>query len=77
MDKRVLGILEAYSRGEKSAADAASAIGAGTNVGDVFVLTREAGLPLPNPEGPFERSEFEKAKKLFARLREASAGRAA
>lgn len=77
MDTRVLGILKEYSRGERSAADAASAIGVGTTVGDVFVLTREAGLPPPDPEGPFELAEFEKAKKLFERLRKLPTGRAA
>lgn len=77
MELRVVEILKSYSRGDVSALDAAAAIGGDVNVADVFVLTREANLPLPNPDGPFERSEFEKAKKLFHRLRRTAGGEAA
>jgi hypothetical protein len=77
MEPRVLEILKSYSRGNVSALEAATAISSGANVGDVFALTREAKLPFPNPDGPFEQSEFEKAKRLFARLRKTAGGKAA
>ena len=77
MEPRVLEILESYTRGDVSALDAAAAIGGGANVGDVFGLTREANFPLPNADGPFEQSEFEKAKNLFARLRGTADGESA
>ena len=60
-------VLEAYSRGGISAEEAADRLGNGVTVADVFVLSREARLPLPDPDGPFERQQFERAKKLFAR----------
>jgi hypothetical protein len=69
MEPRVFEILKLYSRGDVSAIEAAAAIGSSANVGDVFALTRQANLPLPSPDGPLERSEFDKAKRLFARLR--------
>jgi hypothetical protein len=59
-------ILESYSRCEISAPQAADRLGKGCTVADVFVLSRQAHLPLPDPDGPFERQQFERAKKLFA-----------
>jgi hypothetical protein len=52
-------------RGDISASNAADALGVGYNVGDVYVLSREAGLPLPNSDGDFEAQQFDRAKKLF------------
>jgi hypothetical protein len=77
MEPGMIEILKSYSRGDISAADAAGAIGGGANVADVFVLLRAAGLTPPDPDGTFERAEFERAKSLFTRLLKTSAGRAA
>jgi hypothetical protein len=38
----------------------------------VYVLTREAGLPLADSDGPFDRDQFERAKRLFGATEEAS-----
>ena len=65
MDGRTREVLEKYSRGDISASNAADALGVGYNVGDVYVLSREAGLPLPNSDGDFEAQQFDHAKKLF------------
>ena len=54
-----------YSRGEISAGQAADRKGPTYNVGDVYVISRKAGLPLPDADGAFERAEFERAKRLF------------
>jgi hypothetical protein len=67
MDAPVKPVLEAYSRGEISAEEAADSLGKGATVADVFVLSREAHLPLPDSDGPFECQQFERAKKLFER----------
>ncbi|MDF0498247.1 hypothetical protein [Bradyrhizobium yuanmingense] len=66
MDDRLTSILRRYSHGEISAERAADEMGATYNVADVYVLSREARLPLPDPDGPFERAQFERAKRLFA-----------
>lgn len=66
MDDRLTSILRRYSHGEISAERAADEMGATYNVADVYVLSREAGLPLPDPDGPFERAQFERAQRLFA-----------
>jgi hypothetical protein len=34
---------------------------------DVHVLSRQAGLPLPDSDDPFEREQFERARRLFGR----------
>jgi hypothetical protein len=65
MEAAVKSTLEAYSRSEMSAMEAADRLGKGATVADVFSLSREAHLPLPDPDGPFERQQFERAKKLF------------
>jgi hypothetical protein len=66
MDDRLTSILRRYSHGEISAERAADEMGPPYNVADVYVLSREAGLPLPDFDGPFEREQFERARKLFA-----------
>jgi hypothetical protein len=48
MDDRLTSILRRYSHGEISAERAADEMGATYNVADVYVLSREAGLPLPD-----------------------------
>jgi hypothetical protein len=48
MDDRLTSILRRYSDGEISAERAADEMGATYNVADVYVLSREAGLPLPD-----------------------------
>jgi hypothetical protein len=65
MDDRLTSILRRYSLGEISAERAADEMGPSYNVGNVYVLSREAGLPLPDADGPFEREQFERAKRLF------------
>jgi hypothetical protein len=66
MDDRLTSILRRYSHGEISAERAADEMGPPYNVADVYVLSREAGLPLPDFDGPFEREQFERARRLFA-----------
>jgi hypothetical protein len=73
MDASVKPVLEAYSCGECSASEAADRLGRGATIADVYVLTRDAGLGLPDPDGPFERQQFERVKKLFERV-DAGAG---
>lgn len=51
-----------YAAGEISAAKAADLVGDRATVADVFVMTRQAGLPLPRP--PCEREEAELAHAL-------------
>jgi hypothetical protein len=65
MDDQTRRSLEAYSRGEISASEAADCLGPGATAADVYVLSREAGLPLPDADGAFEQKQFEHAKKLF------------
>jgi hypothetical protein len=77
MEPGVIAILKSYSHGDISAAEAAGKIGGGANVADVFILLRAAGLTPPDPDGAFDRAEFEQAKSLFTRLRQNSAGPAA
>jgi hypothetical protein len=36
----------------------------------MFILLRAAGLTPPDPDGAFERAEFERAKSLFTCRRE-------
>jgi hypothetical protein len=78
MDDRQFSILSRYSRGDVPASAAAHEIGPSCSVADVYVLTCEAGLPLPDSDGPFERAQFERAKRMFgAARRESPAGGAA
>lgn len=65
MDDRLTSILRRYSEGTITAERAADELGASYNVADVYVLSRQAGLPLPDSDGPFERGEFERARRLF------------
>jgi hypothetical protein len=72
MDDRLTSILRRYSYGEISAERAADEMGTSYNVADVYVLSRKAGLPLPDTDGPFEREQFERAKRLFGAASRAS-----
>ena len=65
MDERLTSILRRYAHGEIPAECAADEMGPSYSVADVYVLSREAGLPLPDSDGPFEREQFERAKRLF------------
>lgn len=67
IDDGLTSILRRYSRGEISAERAADKIGATYNVGDVYVLLREAELPLPKPDNR-SNGQFERAKCLFANV---------
>lgn len=66
-------IIQAYSHGDCSAAEAADRLGPGFTIADVYVLARNAGLPLPDADGAFERQQFERAKRLFGRSDERTA----
>jgi hypothetical protein len=65
MDDKLTSILSRYSQGGISAERAADEMGPSYNVTDVYVLSRKAGLPLPDADGPFEREQFERARRLF------------
>jgi hypothetical protein len=65
MDQRAVSILRRYAAGEISAGRAADELGLTYNEADVYVLSRDAGLSLPDADGPFEREQFERAKRLF------------
>jgi hypothetical protein len=77
MDDRLTSILRRYSHGEISAERAADEMGPSYNVADVYVLSREAGLPLPDADGPFEREQFERGKQLFGAASGSRASQAA
>ena len=62
MSETVPPAIRRYAAGEISATQAADRLGKGATVADVFVLTRQAGLPLPRP--PREREEAELAHAL-------------
>lgn len=54
-----------YSAGEIPATKAADMLGERATVADVFVLTRQAGLPLPRPPREREQAELEHAMKVL------------
>lgn len=62
MSEPVHPAIRRYAAGEISATKAADMLGGGATVADVFVMTRQAGLPLPRP--PREREEAELAHAL-------------
>lgn len=57
--------LRQYSAGAISAGQAADKLGHGATVADVYVLTLEAGLPLPRPPPEQEQAELARAVKLL------------
>ncbi len=54
-----------YSAGEISATKAADSLGGNATVADVFVLTRQAGLPLPRPPREQEQAELAHALRVL------------
>ncbi len=54
-----------YSAGRISAMQAADLLGAGATVADVFVMTRQAGLPLPEPPHAQQQAELAHAIKIL------------
>ncbi len=57
--------IRLYSAGEISATKAADMLGQKATVADVFVMTREAGLPLPRPPREQEQAELAHALKVL------------
>jgi hypothetical protein len=57
--------IRRYSAGEISATKAADLLGEDFTVADVFVLTRQAGLPLPRPPREREQAELAHALKVL------------
>ena len=57
--------IRSYAAGEISAAKAADMLGGRATVADVFVLTRQAGLPLPRPPREQEQAELAHALKVL------------
>jgi hypothetical protein len=59
--------IRQYSAGEISATKAADLLGRGATVADVFVLTLQAGLPLPLQPPDQEQAELLHAIKVLGR----------
>lgn len=57
--------IRRYSAGEISANRAADLLGPEATVADVYVLTRQSGLPLPRPPRAQEEAELAHALKLL------------
>jgi hypothetical protein len=57
--------IRRYSAGEISAGKAADLLGEKATVADVFVMTRQAGLPLPRPPREQEEAELAHALKVL------------
>jgi hypothetical protein len=57
--------IRRYAAGEISAGKAADMLGERATVADVFVMTRQAGLPLPRPRREQEQSELAHALKVL------------
>ena len=57
--------IRRYSTGEISAMKAADLLGGTATVADVFVLTRQAGLPLPRPPREREEAELRHARTIL------------
>ncbi len=57
--------IRRYAAGEISAAKAADIVGEKATVADVFVMTRQAGLPLPRQSHEKEQAELAHALKIL------------
>lgn len=57
--------IRRYAAGEISATKAADILGEKATVADVFVMTRQAGLPLPRQPHEKERAELVHALKIL------------
>jgi len=65
MNEPVHLAIRRYSAGEISASKAADMLGERATVADVFVMTRQAGLPLPRPPREQEEAELKHALKVL------------
>ena len=65
MNEPVHPAIRRYSAGEVSASKAADMLGERATVADVFVMTRQAGLPLPRPPREQEEAELKHALKVL------------
>ena len=65
MNEPVHLAIRRYSAGEVSASKAADMLGERATVADVFVMTRQAGLPLPRPPREQEEAELKHALKVL------------
>jgi hypothetical protein len=65
MNQAVHPAIRRYSAGEISASKAADLLGERATVADVFVMLRQAGLPLPRPPREQEQAELDHAIKLL------------
>ncbi len=57
--------IRRYAAGEISAGTAADMLGEKATVADVFVMTRQAGLPLPRPPREQEQAELAHAIRVL------------
>jgi hypothetical protein len=65
MTESVHPAIRRYAAGEISAGKAADILGQRATVADVFVMTRQAGLPLPRPPREQEQAELAHALKVL------------
>jgi len=65
MNPPVHPAIRRYSAGEISASKAADMLGNRATVADVFVMTRQSGLPLPRPSREQEQAELDHALKVL------------
>lgn len=65
MTESVHPAIRSYTAGEISAAKAADTLGGNVTVADVYVMTRQAGLPLPRPPREREQAELAHALKVL------------
>ncbi len=57
--------IRRYAAGEISAAKAADLLGDKATIADVFVMTRQSGLPIPRPSPEQEKAELAHALKVL------------
>ena len=65
MNRPVHPAIRRYAAGEISASKAADMLGERATVADVFVMTRQAGLPLPRQPREQEQAELRHALKVL------------
>jgi hypothetical protein len=65
MNRPVHPAIRRYAAGEIPASTAADMLGERATVADVFVMTRQAGLPLPRQPREQEQAELKHALKVL------------
>ncbi|MGH7154511.1 MAG: hypothetical protein ACREF3_11350 [Acetobacteraceae bacterium] len=65
MNEAIHPAIRRYASGEISATRAADMLGGGATVADVYVMTIQAGLPLPRPPREREQAELAHALKVL------------